>query len=138
VRIIQRPGHIGRDAKRLVDRQSAVPRQAYSERIAGDIRHHEKQCASGFTGVVQRKHVRMLKPRDRLDLAKKTLGGERDAQFRIEHLDRDAPIVLHVVRGVDGRHSSTTNLALYDVALRERGLNRILERSHVVGPPRAC
>jgi len=45
---------------------------------------------------------------------------EDGAQFRVEHLERDATVVLEVTREIDGRHPATPNLALDVISIGER------------------
>jgi len=46
--------------------------------------------------------VRVVEPRDDLDLAQEPLGAEQRGEIRRENLDRDPPAVLEVVREIDG------------------------------------
>src|SRR4029078_11572110 len=52
-----------------------------------------------------------------LDLAQETFGAERRCELRIEHLERDEPVVDQVVRQVHDRHPTLTHPALQAVLL---------------------
>ena len=71
----------------------------------------------------------MLQRGGRLDLGEKPLAAQRRGEIGVEHLDRDAAIVLHVVREVHGRHAAATELALDAVAIGER-LTELRRRGH--------
>ena len=58
----------------------------------------------------------MLQSRGELDLAQEALRAERMRQLGVQHLDRDEPLVLDVVREIDGGGAATANLALQDVS----------------------
>jgi hypothetical protein len=54
--------------------------------------------------------------RRRLDLGQETLGPDYSSEFRLEHLERDLPLVLDIVGQVDGRHPALTEFGLDAVA----------------------
>ena len=58
----------------------------------------------------------MLEVRRRLDLGQEPLGADDGSQLRLEHLQRDLPLVLQVVREIDGGHPALTEFALDAVA----------------------
>ena len=64
----------------------------------------------------------MLEVGGGLDLGQETLGPYDCCQFRLEHLERDLPLVLEVIRQVDRRHPALTDLALDTVAALEGGV----------------
>ena len=78
----------------------------------------------GSAGVEERKNVRMLERRRRLDLDDEPLSAEHRRKFRFENFDGDFAIVLEVVREIDGRHAAGAELALDAIAVGERGARR--------------
>jgi hypothetical protein len=64
--------------------------------------------------------VRVLESRGELDLAKKPLATQDHGQLGFEQLDRDAPVVLQVLREEDDRHPAPAQLTLDPVAIAER------------------
>ena len=52
-----------------------------------------------------------------LDVHPEMLLEMEDGELRVEHLDRDLAIVLHVVSEVDGRHPTGTDLTFDRVAV---------------------
>ncbi len=61
----------------------------------------------------------MLQLGGEVDLALEPLGAERGGQLGVEHLERDSPVVPHVVRRIDSRHAAAPELALEDVAIAQ-------------------
>ena len=64
------------------------------------------------------------------DLAEEPLGADRGGDLRVEHLDRDLPLVAAVAREVDERHAPAAELPLDDVAVAEDLLDLIEEIAH--------
>ena len=69
---------------------------------------HGAQANTGIVGIPQVWHVRRWT--------------HHGSEFRLEHLERDLPLVLEVVGQVDGRHTALTDLALDAVAALEGGV----------------
>ncbi len=65
---------------------------------------------------MERKDVRVLEVRGRLDLAEEPLGSHHGGWLRLQDLQRDLALVLQVVRQVDGRHSTFAQFGLDAVA----------------------
>jgi hypothetical protein len=63
----------------------------------------------------------MLQLRGRLDLSQESFRTERGAEVLVQHLDCDIAIVADVVREVNGRHATLSNLALDSIAIGECG-----------------
>ena len=59
------------------------------------------------------------------DLAEEALARERLGELRPTDLDRDVPVVLEVVREVDGRHPARAKLAVDPVTVGECGLQMV-------------
>lgn len=81
---------------------------------------------------MQRHDVRMVKPRGHADLLQESLWTKRGGDLRVQHLERDGPIVSQIVRGVYDGHPAAANLALESVASGEGLLQGWLCRSHEV------
>ena len=77
---------------------------------------------AGLPRVEHGHDVRVLQPGGELDLAQEPLGAERCGELRMEHLERDRPVVLQVLGQVDGRHAAAAELAVERVAVGEGGL----------------
>jgi hypothetical protein len=58
----------------------------------------------------------MLEAGGQHDLAQEALGAQRGRQVRVEHLERDHPVVAEVPGQPDARHAASSKLALDDVA----------------------
>jgi hypothetical protein len=62
--------------------------------------------------------VRVLEPRDQLDLAKEALRTQGGGKVRVHDLERNQAVVLQVSGEVHGGHSATSQLALELVTAR--------------------
>ncbi len=127
VRILQRITHLARDPQRVLDRELLVTLQSIAQRLALDEGHHVKHDACHLTGVEQRQDVRMLQIGRGANLAQEPLGAEDGGEFRLEDLERHAPVVAHVVREIDRRHPAGPELALDAIAVGE-GVAKVGER----------
>ena len=58
----------------------------------------------------------MLQRRGGLDLAQEPLGTKRRGELRVEHFDRDEPVVRRVAREIDDGHAAAADLPLDGVA----------------------
>jgi hypothetical protein len=79
--------------------------------------------------------VGMLEPRRGLDLAQETVAAERGAQFRVQDLDGDVPVVPDVMGQVDRGHAVRAELALHAVAPGERRGEALHGCAHVTAIP---
>ena len=66
--VVQRRGDLGRDAHGVGHGQLLLAREPLAKRDDLDERHHLEQQSVGFSRIEQRKDVRMLQGRRRLDL----------------------------------------------------------------------
>jgi hypothetical protein len=57
----------------------------------------------------------VLESGSELDLALEAFGAERVSQVRVQHLERDRPVVAQVLSEEDGGHAAVTELALESV-----------------------
>ncbi len=115
----QRPRYLGGDAERILLRELLLARQAIAQGLPLDVGHHVIEEPGRRPGVVQGQDVGMLQPRGDLDLAQEALGAELRGELRVEHLDRDRPMVLQILREEHRRHAPPTELTLDRVAVGE-------------------
>ena len=126
VRVVERARDLTRDAERILERELPFAHETRAERLALDVRHGKPELTVGcLAGIEDAEDVRMLQLRRGGDLAAETLGAERGREIRIEHLERDAPLMLAVPREVNGCHTAAAQLTLDDVAVAERCLELI-------------
>ena len=64
----------------------------------------------------------MAELRGESDLEEKPLRTKARRQFWVQHLERDPPLVLQILRQVDGGHPTASELALDRVAVGQGGL----------------
>jgi hypothetical protein len=69
----------------------------------------------------------MIEPRGKLDLSQESIRTERCGEIRVENLQCDETLVLSVLSEIDGSHSSTTELSVNRIGLRE-GISKLVER----------
>src|SRR3989442_10101628 len=81
VGVAQRARHFSSDPERLVERQLALPLEAFPEGFALGVRHHVVEEALGLAGVVERQDVGMVEPGGGFDFAKKALRAERSSEL---------------------------------------------------------
>ena len=111
MRVIQGPGHFGRDPERLLHWELLLTHEPLPKRLALDKRHGEPELARRLPRVVNRKDVRVLQPGRKLDLSLEPLRSQRVGQFGKEHLERDRPVVPQVLGEEDGGHAAPPELA---------------------------
>jgi len=119
VRDRQRRRHRRRDPHRLVHRKLLLPVDSVPKRLPLDVGHGEEEEAVGIARVEERQDVRVLQVRRRLDLGQEALGTDDGGELGLEHLQRDAAVVLLVARQVDRRHAALAELTLDAVAALE-------------------
>ena len=78
--------------------------------------------------------MRVLQPRDKFDLAEKSLGADRSSQLLVEDLDRDLAVVPSVTRHKYCGHAAAADLAFEDVPTAELALELVEETSHPAKP----
>ena len=101
-----------------------------AKRLAFHVGHHVIEEAVCFARVVQPEDVRMVEPRRDFDLAKEAIGTERGGELGMQHLEGDHPLVLAVLREVNGRHAAAAKLAVDGVRLRQRAAEALDRKSH--------
>src|SRR5207244_4938780 len=119
VGILERPGGIGGDPKRVLDRELSLTIQPVAETLPFDEGHGEPQLTGGVTRVEDGEDVRVLEPGGQLDLALEAFRSEGGGQLRVEHLERDRPLVLEIEGEIDDGHAAAPELALEHVAVPE-------------------
>jgi len=117
VRILKRAGCVGSDPDSVVHRKLLFTPKAVTEGFAFDIRHREPQLFGSHAGVEDGEDVRMLQPRDQLDLAPEALGSESPRQLGVKNLECHRTIVPQVMGEIDRGHTPTSQLALDMVAI---------------------
>ena len=91
------------------------------ERLALHEGHYIVEDVATAAGIMEWQDVWMLQRcRDR-DLAQESLGADDGGQFRPQHLDGHAALVLQILREVDGGHAAGAEFALDAVAVSEGG-----------------
>jgi hypothetical protein len=118
--VIERAGHLARDAHRVGDRQLALGVELLTERLALHHRHHIEQRAVRVAGVVERQDVGVTEFCGQLDFAQEALAAHRLRHVVAQDLDGDLAIVLPVVCEVDGSHAALAQLAVEAVAVLQR------------------
>ena len=135
VGVVECGRHLGRDLDCIVHRQLLLAADPVTHRLPFDVRHHVEEKAIGLSAVVQRQDVRMLEVGGRLDFAEEPLGADDRGEFRPQHLDGDAAVVLDVLRQVHGGHAALAEFPLEAVAVGQ-GLGEAGEDvGHLVPPP---
>ncbi len=119
VRVVERVGHLARDAHGLVHAELRFAVQLVANRLAFDEGHDVEQERVRRAGVEERQDVRMLQRCRGLDLDHEPLGSEHRGEFGLQDLDRDLAVVLQVLGEVDRGHSARTEFALDAIAVGE-------------------
>ncbi len=117
MRVVERVRHLAREPDRDVRGQSTLSRKPRPQRFAFDEGHHVPQHVIRASGVEQRQDVRVLQTGGELDLLEEPLGPEHGRELGVQHLERHAPAVPHVLGEVDCRHPPRAQLALDAVAV---------------------
>ena len=116
VSILEGFRRLGRDSERVRHRQLALPAKPFAQGFALDVRHHIEQVAVGVARVVERQNVRVLQARRRLDLAQESLGAQGRGEIGMQDLERNAALVPHVARDVDGGHPASAEDRVHVIA----------------------
>jgi len=130
VRVVERVGHLARDAERLAAGYLMVAHQPVPQRLARHERHHVEQQPVGLAGIVDRQDVRVLQPGGDFDLAQEPLGADGRRQLGAEQLDGHAPPVLAVEGAVHDGHATVTHFRLDLVAIAQRVLQSVPDALH--------
>ena len=120
VRVVERRADLLCEPHRVVDGKLVLALEAIAERLALDERHHVEQESVGLPRVEQRQDVRMLQRRRRLDLGEEPIGADDGRELGAKHLHRNTPVVLEIVREIDGGHPTGAELALESVTIGQR------------------
>src|SRR2546430_12397966 len=108
MRVSERVRDLARDLEDVRYRQLTFLEEASAERFPRDVGHDVVEEVPRPPRIEQRKDVWVVQVGRDADFAEETLGRQRDAEFRSEHLDRDIPVVLQVPGEVDQRHPAAT------------------------------
>ncbi len=122
VGVVERGGHLGREADGVADRELLLAAEPIAEALAFDERHDVPGGAVRFAAVDEAEDVGVLQGGDRLDLAEEPLGADHGGQLGAEHLDGDPAVVPEVLGEVDGGHAALAELPLDAVAVGEDAL----------------
>ncbi len=76
--------------------------------------------AAGISRIEQRNDVGMVEPRNKFDLAKKSVRPECGAQFWMKHLECDTAIVSKISGEINGRHAAAAELAVQVITRHKR------------------
>jgi len=102
-----------------------LARQPQRQRLALDQLHRDEHGLADRADVVDRDHVRMRQPGERLGLAQHPRRRARRAGLaRPHHLERDAAVEVGVVRGVDDAHAARAD-PLLDVEVSHLGAGAV-------------
>ena len=126
VGVVERTCDLADDPRYILHRHLPLVAEPVAQRLPLHVRHREPELAVGrLSGVVYAQDVRMLQLRRCRDLAAKALGAQRCGEVGIEHLERNAPLMLRIPCEVDGGHPAAAKLALDRVGVAECGLEPI-------------
>ena len=74
----------------------------------------------------------MVEPGSELDLSKEAVGAKGRRQIRVENLERDYAIMLAVLRQVNGRHATTSELTVYRISVGKRSPEAFDRKRHAM------
>ncbi len=100
VRMVQRTGHLARNAHGIRDRQLALRVEPLAQGLALHHRHHVEQRALGVARVEQRQDMWMTEFRGEMDLAQEPVATDAGGDVVAQDLDRDGAIVLPSAPGM--------------------------------------
>ena len=120
VSMAQRTRDLACQPQRFVERQLPLSRQAGTQRLSLDERHHVEQGLPSSAGIEERNDVRMVQPRGNLDLAQEAVVPDSRNHRGLHHLDGNAAMVLEILGEIDGGHPPAADLTHGAVAI-ERG-----------------
>src|SRR6185437_15639113 len=113
---------LARDANSVCDRKLLVTLQPSAQCLAFHERHHVEQQSVGASRIEQRQYVRMLKIRRELDLLEKSFRSEHRRELCVQDLYGNLAMMLEVLREIDSRHATRTELTLEAVSAVQRRL----------------
>ncbi len=125
MRVVQRIGHLGGNAQRLMHRQHRRPLESGAQRFSLDQRH-DVEGGRDFTSpkgdgaaVEQGENVGVAQSRGDGDLSPEALDADRPDQLGVHQLDRDPPMVPLVLGEIDCRHPASADQPFDAIAARE-------------------
>jgi hypothetical protein len=134
VRVVQRIGDLRGDARGIRYRKLPLALEPRAERLALHEGHHVVEQTGRASGIEEREDVRVLQIGRELYLAEKSLRSEQRRELGVKHLDRDAAMVLEVLREIDRRHPARTELAFDAIAVGDRAAQPREEGSEIAAP----
>jgi hypothetical protein len=130
VGVVERRGHLARDADGLVHRKLLLAVQPVAERLALDVRHDVEQERVGLARVEQRQDVRVLEIGGELDLGQEALGADDGRELGAQHLHRDPAVVAEVLGEVHRGHAARADLVLEAVMAGQRTRDSRRQAAH--------
>src|SRR5688572_26550836 len=133
--VIEAVADFSRDADRFVEDQLLFALHQVSKRSTG-----HKWCdvileALCLARIDQRNDVRMRQARCDSNLAKETLGSDRNADVLPQNLDRDLTLMLALFGEVNYRHAPAPEDALYRVAVAESAGEAVRHEGRIYSQP---
>jgi hypothetical protein len=119
MRISERVSHLAGNPYGVVQRQLSLAPEPITKRLTLDVGHRVPELAAGFTRIEHGKDVGVLQASGGPDFPLKALRAERGSQVRVQHLERDLPIVLQILREVHRGHAAPANLAVEPIAVSQ-------------------
>src|SRR4029453_7197602 len=109
--VLERVGRLPSDSHGFVDANLALAIEPLAEALALDKRHREPQVTVRVPRVVDAENMRMLKPCRKADLLLESLNSQGRADFRMENLEWDRPIVTEILGEKDRRKPAPSEFA---------------------------
>ena len=116
VGVVERFGRFAREPEGVRQREPPLPVEQVAQRAALDVGRDVVEEAVELARIVERQEVGMPQPGREPDLSQEALRAERLAELRLEHLERDDPVVPLVAGPVHHRHPAAPDLPLDGVA----------------------
>ena len=134
VRVVERVGHLHRDAHRLVHAHLRFSIQLAAQRLALDVGHDVEQEAVRGARIEQRQDVWMLERRRGPDFDHESLGTKHGGELRLEDLQGDLAIVPEIACEIHGGHAALAELPFDRIATVEGGVKALHGSVHVQTP----
>ena len=133
VGVPQGVGDLQRDMNRVVDRELGLAVEPVAQRFPFDERHDVVEQAVGLPGIVETEDVRVLELGGHANFTVESLGTDRGAELRVQHLDGDLALMLEILREVDGGHAAGAELAFHAIPVGQSRLQSIESVAHGSG-----
>ena len=91
MRVVERRCYPSHELKSFVERNLPVTQQTITQRLSFHDRHDIIEETACFSRIEKRNDVRVIQSRGELYLAEKTVGADRAAQVRMQHLQCNLP-----------------------------------------------